>query len=168
MRIIGAVFIIVGFGVVGYIQSTAARESANMLWQFLAAQELMIRELEYRRTPLPELCTAVADATVGPVSSFFRQLKEALCQETLSSVYACGNAALAACNDIATPVKHYICMLLVTLGRFDIAGQVAEIQRISAQTKIAYDDAIMNLKLKDKSNRMLWLGLGVAVAIILV
>lgn len=168
LRLVGAIFVAFGGWMVGHVRSTASRRSLNMIEQLLDALELMICELEYRQIPLPELCASAAERTSGPVSVFFKKMEIALKTQLESSVHACGKKVLEDCDALEDPAKKYIILLLASLGRFDLTGQITEIQRVRDYAQSAYLDARKHLMQNEKSNRLLWLGLGTTIAVILV
>ena len=56
IKLTGAILIIAGCGGYGIMLSRAHRKEVNALHELVLVLDRMLCELEYRMTPLPELC----------------------------------------------------------------------------------------------------------------
>ena len=86
---IGAVLIILGCGGAGFSFSIAYRREEQLLQQLLAALDYMSCELQYRMTPLPELCRQTANGRKGVIGKLFQNLASELDSQISPDVCCC-------------------------------------------------------------------------------
>ena len=124
LKWIGAVLIMLGCGGTGFAMAATHRQQESQLRQLMGALDYMQCELQYRMTPLPDLCRQTAVQTGGWIRQLFLALSTELEDQISPDVQCCLNAATAKLPDlpenIATPVRT----LGKTLGRFDLNGQI--------------------------------------------
>ena len=73
-KIIGAMLIIGGCGAFGYSIAASYRKEAAALRQLISALDFMQCELQYRLTPLPDLCAMAGKEQKGIVGRFLKEL----------------------------------------------------------------------------------------------
>lgn len=129
IKMMGAVFVIVGCGGYGILKAMAHRREVNALHQLIQAMDAMICELEYRLTPLPELCRFGAAQVTGPVCSLLKSLGKTLDEQVSPDVGLCTIAALKETPAIPGYAANQILALGQTLGRFDLPGQLTSLER---------------------------------------
>ena len=168
IRIIGAALLVIGFSLIGYVRSKKKKTSLLDVVELIRAMDLMICELEYRKTSLPELCTFVANNTTGCISKFFREFGDVLSKNVALSVRDAGAIALESIEDITMHAKEYVITLVDSLGAFDVSGQIAEINAVKEESKVALKRKEEKFLLTDKTDRILWVSLGLVIAIIFI
>lgn len=128
IKLMGALLIFVGCGGYGAMMAASHRREVAALHQLVQAMDVMICELEYRLTPLPELCRFGGQKTKGPISSFFGKLADILDQQISPDVGYCTVAVLKKQTNIPGHVCAQLQSLGQTLGRFDLSGQLTAME----------------------------------------
>ena len=95
LRIFGAVLIVLGCGGFGAILVRNDRLAEKSLRSLCAGLDFMSSELQYRLTPLPDLCRMAGEELGGGVGAVFSALAMALEDQISPDVNACMHAALA-------------------------------------------------------------------------
>lgn len=129
LKLIGAILILMGCGGYGIMMATAHRREVAALHQLVEAIDLMICDLEYRLTPLPELCRFGAERVKGPIKTFLFALAKTLDEQISPDVGLCTVAALKQTTAIPRYASAQLQALGQTLGRFDLTGQLTSLER---------------------------------------
>lgn len=129
IKLTGAILIIAGCGGYGIMMAMTHRREVSALHQLVAVMERMICELEYRLTPLPELCRFGAEHTKGAVRTFFLSLAKAMDEQVSPDVGLCTVAALKETPGLPSHAAAQLQALGQTLGRFDLPGQLTSLER---------------------------------------
>ena len=91
---IGAVLIIAGCGGFGLSLAAGCRREEALLRQLIRVLQAMRWELQYRLTPLPELCRQAAGESGGVLREVFSRLSRELDAQNVPEVSACMAAVL--------------------------------------------------------------------------
>lgn len=163
---IGAVLVIVGCGGVGFSIAAAHRREEKLLRQLIQVLQYMECELQYRLTPLPELCRQAGKEVNGILRDVFLNLARELDWQTSPDVCSCMAEAVKKSRDLPISLRRLLLQLGHTLGRFDLTGQLQGLQGI----RVSCEDALKDLN-KDRDNRLrsyqtLGLCAGAALAIL--
>ena len=129
LKLTGAILILVGCGGYGIMMAVTHRKEVAALHQLARVMEEMICELEYRLTPLPQLCRFGAEQTKGPLKAFFLSLAKAMDEQISPDVGICSLAALKATPGLPSFTASLLQTLGQTLGRFDLTGQITSMER---------------------------------------
>ena len=110
LRFFGAVLIVFGCGGFGAMLARNDRLAEQSLRSLCAGLDLMSSELQYRLTPLPDLCRMAGEELGGGVGAVFSALAMALEDQISPDVNACMHAALAKtqiCRRPPLPVSEF-------------------------------------------------------------
>lgn len=129
LKLTGAMLILIGCGGYGVMMATGHRREVAALHQLVQAMDMMMCELEYRLTPLPELCRFGAERIKGPVKTFFSALAKVLDDQVSPDVGLCTVAALKETPSVPKYASAQLQALGQTLGRFDLSGQLTALER---------------------------------------
>lgn len=129
LKLTGAILILMGCGGYGMMMAVAHRREVSALHQVAMVMQQMICELEYRLTPLPELCRFGAQQTKGAVRMFFLALAEAMDEQISPDIGLCTVAALKQTTGLPRYAAAQLQALGQTLGRFDLTGQLTCMER---------------------------------------
>ncbi len=129
IKLAGAILIIVGCGGYGILMAVNHRRETAALHQLTQVMERMICELEYRLTPLPELCRFGAEQTKGSLRDFFLALAKAMDEQVSPDVGVCTITVLKDMSGLPSQVSAQLQSLGQTLGRFDLSGQLTAFER---------------------------------------
>ena len=135
-KIIGAVLIILSCSGIGASIVAAHRKQEHALGQFLRGLEYMICELQYRMTPLPELCLNTGALCSGCVGAVFTDLSAELTAQIAPDAATCMHAALSGYSSIPGKLQTCFLELGASLGRFDLQGQIMGLEAVKRQTEL--------------------------------
>lgn len=121
-RIIGAILVFGGCGGFGFAMAASCRREERRLHSFLQAVEFMLCELEYRATPLPQLCRRASDIAGGAVGQVLLEIDRRMECLLDADAAASVEAALARVQP-GGYLDELFLTLGQTLGAFDLEGQ---------------------------------------------
>ena len=128
----------------------------------------MVCELKFRKPPLPELCMYVATLSTGAVSQYFQKLSRYLNEQVVTDVCDCSSNVILECSILSPAMCQILELVGGALGRFDIEGQIVEIQRVKSIASNMMQIMREKLQRYGKTNCTLWICAGIALAIILI
>lgn len=164
---IGAIFIVVGSGGLGLKMAAAVRAEDKLLSQLARALEYMAGELEFRLTPLPELCRKTAGLFPGPIGGFFTALAQELERQISPEAASCVEAALRNRPGLPESVVGQLREMGRTLGALSLEGQTQALSGVIDGCQ-SCRKALEDGKLKRlRSYQTLGLCAGAALAILL-
>lgn len=129
IKLTGAILILTGCGGYGLLLAHNHRREVAALHQLSEVLQHMICELEFRMTPLPELCRFGAAFTKGSICSFFIRLAEVLDEQQSPDVVSCVESALRETSGLPGYAAAQLRCLGQTLGHFDLPGQVTSLKQ---------------------------------------
>lgn len=165
---IGAVFVMGSCGGFGFLLALHHRQEEAGLRQLIAALDFMECELQYRLTPLPELCRQAAGQVTGPLVSFFQKLGEELDYQVSPDVDSCMGTALAQCGALPEQTRESLTQLGKTLGRFDLSGQIQGLEAVRAECRRKLEALSHHRENRLRSYQTLGLCAGAALAILFI
>lgn len=168
LRILGAIFLVLGCSGVGFGLSAAYKKELATLKTFIESLDMMECELTYRRTSLPLLCHYIAAKQAGVIRLYFQNLEKELLRQVQPSAASCAFLALEKTQQLPRSVRELIYQLARSLGEFDIDGQVLGIQAVKkvASQKLHY--MTENQELRMKNYRTFGICAGVAIVILFI
>ena len=132
---IGVVLVIVGCGGMGFgMAATCLREEMS-LRSLVGALDYMTCELQYRLTPLPQLCRQAGKECRGTVGTVLTNLAEELEKQIASDADSCMHAAIAHTEHLPTAAEKALRLLGSGLGRFDLEGQLRGLEQVRAHCR---------------------------------
>ncbi len=166
IKIIGAVMIVVGCSSVGFLIASAHRREVKTAQQLILALEYFSCELRCRLTPLPELCRKTANVSTGIIRSVFQQFAEEMDQQICPNTEICMGSVLDRNPGIPPVTKQGFMLLGRSVGKFDIEGQLKDIDTVCAEIKRNLQAYTTNQEVKLRSYQTLGLCAGAAIAIL--
>lgn len=165
-KMIGAILIIVGCGGVGFSMAAAHRREEKALRQLIRALDYMGCELQYRLTPLPELCRCAASESGGTISQTLLYLAAELDSQVAPDAASCMNAALSRTKGLPQRAHKNLRMLGASLGRFDLQGQLTGLEAARKQCRRELEELSTDRNVRLRSYQTLGLCAGSALAIL--
>lgn len=165
---IGAVLIVAGCGGFGFALSTEHRQQEKSLRKLTAILDFMACELQYRMTPLPELCRLAAQETDGKLSKVFFSLSEELDRSTASDVSAAMDTTLLAVGELPEKTRDNLLAFGRSMGRFDLTGQLETLEALRGSCRRDLEAFTSNRDVRLRNYQTLGLCAGAALAIILI
>lgn len=163
---IGALFVIIGCGSVGFAMSSAHRREERTLRQLIYALDFMQCELQYRLTALPDLCRLTAGQCGGVLRTLFQTLACELEDQISPDVFYCMNTALGKTPNLPKQTEDSLRALGRTLGRFDLDGQLLGLENARQNCRTMLEKLSDNRDIRLRSYQTLSLCAGAALAIL--
>ena len=167
-KLIGAVLVLCGCGFVGFSTCAAYRREEHQLRQMLSAMDHMVCELQYRVTPLPELCRQASAQREGFVKLLFSNLASELDAQVSPDVQSCLAVAAAQSGSLSPRLEEAICILGASLGCFDLQGQLQGLESVRSYCSTELKQMADGREHRLRSYQTLGLCAGAALAILLV
>ena len=168
IKVIGASMIVLGCSSVGFKMAAGYIREERFLKQLISVLDYMECELQYRLTPLPELCKQAADQCNGSLRSLLLSLTEELEAQISPDVERCMSAAISYHIDLPNISKSMLDMFGRSLGKFDLKGQLKGISDVRAECKLHIDRLSENKDYRLRSYRTLAICAGAALAILFI
>lgn len=163
---IGAILIIAGCGGFGFSIAAVHRRVEKLLRQLQQILQYMECELQYRLTPLPELCRQAGQEVNGILREIFTALSKELDSQIAPDACSCMSTALKKNPDLPVNLKRILLQLGHTLGCFDLPGQLAGLQSAKASCSSELTKLEKNRDVRLRSYQTLGLCAGAALAIL--
>ena len=167
-RWIGAIMIVTACSGCGFSIAAGKRKEENMLLQLMQILQFMESELRYRLTPLPDLCRMAAGEGKGTLRVVFLNLYRELSWQKLPDAGSCMSAAIQRTGDVPGRIRRLLSQLGLTLGRFDLEGQLQGIQSVRKRCEESLESIRKNREERLRSYQTLGVCAGAALAIILI
>ena len=135
LKLLGAILIFTACGGYGIKIAMNHRREVATLHQLARLTDKMICELEYRLTPLPELCLFAAEQTNGALSRYFAEFARIMDEQVSPDIGECTTVALSRISGIPVKTRVQLQALGQTLGRFDLPGQINALQQCRESCK---------------------------------
>ena len=165
-RWFGAALVIAGCGGFGFSIASGYKREEGILRQLLRVLNYMEWELQYRLTPLPELCRQAGKETRGTLREVFFNLARELEWQTSPDAASCMTAALKRSHELPRRIRGIMKQLGHTLGRFDLPGQKQGLEEVKEACRMDLEALGKNRETRLRSYWTLGLCAGAALAIL--
>ncbi|MBE6923686.1 MAG: hypothetical protein E7466_00400 [Ruminococcaceae bacterium] len=166
IKLLGAVCIICACGGMGFSMAAAHRKEESALRHLIQVLDHMGCELQYRLTPLPELCRTACEDTRDVVGQVLLRLTEELESQVAPDAASCMRAAVDKVGKLPTSVRKNLLVLGTSLGRYDLQGQMRGIEAVRIQCRTDLEALTLNRDARIRSYQTLGLCAGCALAIL--
>lgn len=166
-RIVGAMLIVAGCAVWGWKITLLHKKDVAALKQLISALDYMECELQYRLTPLPQLCCKISENCTGVVSKVFRELANELDSQVSPDAKLCMESALMKVKDLPVTARQKMESLGMVLGRFDIAGQISDLHSVRSECIQQLERFTCDEDTRLRNYRTMAICAGIAIAIVL-
>ena len=167
LRWLGALLVVVGCSGAGFSMAMHYKKREHTLRQLLQALDLFVCELEYHLSPLPQICRNIAEVADGSVSAVFSALATQLEAQICPDAGLCMEAVLQGMPEISGKSRNILRQLGRTLGRYDVSGQIAEINGARAECTEELERIRGEKAVRIRNYQTLGICAGVALAILL-
>ena len=168
LKIIGVVLVISACGGVGFDIAAAQRREERALHQLVNILDFMECELQYRLTPLPELCWLCAKEFPQMPGKIFAELATEMEQQVLPDVTYCMTSVLDRVKDIPPITRKEFALLGRSVGKFDLIGQLKGLDGVRQDCCRNLEQLAYNRDNRLRSYQTLGLCAGAALAILLI
>ena len=164
---IGAVLVVAGCGTVGFTMAWTYRREERLLRSLKGALDFMACELQYRLTPLPDLCRLAGREQKNPVGQVLLRLSGELESQIMPDVEYCMNNSLRD-SELPKRLGEGFRLLGQNLGRFDLEGQLKGMEMVRGYCDRELEAMGKNREERLRSYQTLGLCAGAALAILFV
>ncbi len=127
---IGAMLIVAGCGGLGFLMSWNYNRELAAVRQLVRALEYMESDLEYRLTPLAELCRKTAVILTGSLKAAYLAFAGELENQIAPDAAFCMGKALHSVPELPKRTAEFLNQLGESLGQFDLPGQLRSLQAL--------------------------------------
>lgn len=167
-KIIGAALIVFGCGFSGFSVTAGVKLEEHSLRQLIGVLDYMQCELQYRMTPLPDLCRQAGGEHRNRIGKFFYHLAVELENHVSPDVSDCVHTALTQVPDIPKRTLKALEILGMSLGRFDAEGQIRGLEAVRSHCRSELETMAVNRDARLRSYQTLGICAGAALAILFV
>ena len=164
---IGAILIISASGSFGFMLSAAHYREEKYIKSLINALDFMVSELHFHAASLPELCRKTAGESIREIGGIFFRLGEELDRNINPNVSCCMESVLVN-TDLPPLVTESFNLLGRSLGKFDLEGQLQDLESVRHSCRQALKQLTDNRELRLRNYHTLSLCAGAALAILLV
>ncbi len=164
---IGAALVILACGICGFSMAGSFRYLENTLGEMIKALELMHCQMEYRLTPLPEICGILCAGCGGVVGKVFEAFGKELRKTDTADAEACMKKALEFYPEMPEKCGKSLERLSITLGKTDLTTQLHGIKLEQELLRKELGNIQKDQPARLKSYRTLGICCGIALAILL-
>lgn len=165
---IGAILIIAGCGGTGFSMAAAYRQQEYILRELTGALDFMSWELQFRLTPLPELCRRAGKECRGAAGAVLTDLARELESQITPDASSCMYAALSRQGHLPPAAVEAMRMLGTGLGRFDLQGQLQGLEQVRLFCRSAMERLACGRDQRIRGYQTLGVCAGAALAILFV
>ena len=167
-KILGAILVIAGCGGFGAAVASSHRKTELTLRRLSAALDFMECELQYRLTPLPDLCRQAGKQGHGCVHALFHTLGEELERQIAPDVESCIQVALAETKGLPDKTAKILRELGATMGRFDLNGQLKGLEYTRTVCREQLENLGVHREERIRGYQTLGLCAGAAIVILMI
>ena len=168
LKCLGVILIVSASGGVGFKMAANHKKEEKCLLQLLTILDYIECELQYRLTPLPELCRLTAKEHPGLLSPIFTRLALEMEAQILPNQECCMSAALNSSKTIPPITKSVMFLLGKSIGRFDLDGQLKGLESVRQDCKRYLKELSNNRESRLRCYQTLGLCAGATLAILLI
>lgn len=168
LKLFGAVLIVLSCSGFGFYIAAGHKKEVYCLQKLVTIIEFMEWELEYRLTPLPQLCQSVADKTRFYFPTVFQSLATELTCQISPDVATCMRSVLMVQKEIPKLTYQYLEMLGDSLGEYNIDGQLKSFTQLRLIINKKLDELTENQTQRLHCYQTLGVCAGAALAILFI
>ena len=167
-KILGVILVMIGCGGVGFRIAAIHRYEEKSLRQLIGILDFMECELQYRLTPLPELCRQAASTCTDSPFAVFTELALEMESQINPDVDRCMAAALEKTKNIPPITRNKLIQLGKSIGRFDLNGQLKGLEAVRQECRRNLESLCTNQDNRLRSYQTLGLCAGAALVILFI
>lgn len=170
LKTLGILCVILGTSGTGISLAISVKKNMFVLQQFLLGLEQMKNEIEYGKTPLPELMRILSVESKGVVSRFWKDVASDLYRREDASVYAIlkKNLAQIPASSLPSNVRQILLNLGSALGKYDVTGQMRALNLAISRLSTILTQLQSEQKARVRSYCTLGICAGLAIAILVI
>ena len=167
-KLIGAICVIAGCGSCGFLMASQHLARIRWLQNLITALDYMECELQYRCTPLPQLCRQAGEQNPGKIGQILMLLADDLEAQISPNAGRCMAAVLDRLGNVDSLLQTVLLEFGSNLGRFDLSGQLRGLENTRNICREKVEQLTQNKDGRLRSYQTLGLCAGAAIAILFV
>lgn len=167
-KIIGVALVIFGCGSMGFRVAASHRQEEKALRQLISILDFMECELQYRLTPLPQLCRQTATEFPQLPGAIFAELCLEMESQVSPDIACCMAVTLEKFKQLPPITRSCIDLLGRSIGRFDLDGQLKGLESVRQDCRRNLEMLENNREVRLRSYQTLGLCAGAALAILFI
>ena len=168
LKLFGALLIIAASGAVGYCVVSSYHRQERVLRDMLRMIDYMECELEYRLTPLPQLCRQAAGECSGDLGRVLIHFADELDAQVCPDTERCMQAAVLKSGKMTATTAECVLELGRSVGRFDLHGQLKGLSALRNICERKLSALENNKDARLQSYQALGICAGAAIAVLLI
>jgi stage III sporulation protein AB len=168
IKIIGAVLVICACTGFGFRFAALHKKCERSLVELVQVIDYLICQIKYQKTPLALLFKQAAVSTSGSLKRLLLSFGEELESQVFPDIYICMKRLLGKFPDIPPTSKELLIKMSTTLGKFDLNGQVLELEGVRNEAIGKIKTLAENRDVRLRTYQTLGLCAGAALAILFV
>lgn len=168
LKIIGVILVVAGCAGFGFKLASNHLKEERSLRSLIRILDYMECELQYRMTPLPDLCRQAAVESEGLLKKAFTLLANRLDDRISTNVDDCMACVLPAVGSIPPLTASALAQLGKSLGRFDIEGQLKGLEAVRQSCRQQLNGLEKDRDMRLRNYQTLGICAGAAIAILLI
>ncbi len=165
-RILGVSLVIVGCSTFGFKLAIDLYQEIKLLRELIDILDYMECELNYRLTPLPQLCRISAKQSKS-LKEIFMCFADEMDSQISTDTASCMKAATYKSSNVNDSVKLLLIELGNSFGNFDLDGQLSGIDSIRQKCVKKLQELEKDKDIRIRNYRTLGMCVGAALAILL-
>lgn len=157
-----------GCGGYGFSLAARFRRKERMLCDMVRVLERMECELQYRLTPLPELCRMASEDASGTLRKIFLAYAGELEQRRMPDAASCMRCVISRFSISFRELRVILAELGQILGRFDLPGQITGLEAVLRKCNLELDALARNRSERLRCYQTLGLCTGAALVILFI
>lgn len=168
IKFLGAILIFIGCAGYGFFLAANQIREAKTLENLSRILDFMLWELQYKLTPLPNLCRSAASEAKGTLQTIFNELAAELDRQVCPDAKKCMSAVLAKHPSLPPISASCLREFGASLGRFDLNGQLEAINSVSQCCRVSLENLRDGQDVRLRTYRTLGICCGAALVIIFI
>lgn len=168
LKILGIILILAGCGGFGFKLAYIHIKEERSLRTFIRILDYMECELQYRMTPLPDLCRQASAECDGAVRDVLYKLAVALEDRISPNVDESMTFVLSTAKELPRITRSALELFGKSLGRFDLEGQLKGLESVRQECRRNLNKLMENRDVRLRNYQTLGLCAGAALAILLI
>lgn len=167
-KLMGAIFVIGSCALVGFGICSSHRREVKTMRSLINLLDFMECELQYHKTPLPDLCVQAAKETTGILRELMNHFAQEMNAQISPNTGCCMEAAIQKTGEI--PPRTLACLRVMgkSFGRFDLEGQMHGLDALRVQCRKELEVLTADMDNRLRSYQTLSICAGAALAILFV
>ena len=168
IKFVGALCIVIACSGCGMMMKASHLRMIRRVQNLISSLEYMECELQYRCTPLPQLCRQAGERSHGKIQQVFLSLADELEAQISPNVGRCMAAVLDRSSSLEIDLKEILIDLGNDLGKFNLLGQIQGFNSSRKKCESVLKRLMQNQDSRLRSYQTLGLCAGAAIVILFV